>query len=280
MSNERTTRRINPETLEGKEPLATGYKIFNRDWTGYDNYCYADEDGNVEGSVHTVTGSIGRCEWGLHFSKDPFDTMKYKDLIQWNRFAKVEAYDEISDEGDKTVCRTLKVVKVLSFDEMADEIERYQKNISDGYGISNGYGIRNGYGISSGHGISYGYGIRNGYGIGDSYGVYFSKFCCKCEGISRCIFCYGTTGKFMIFNKPVTEERFNEVWAHLGDWYPNYTNAEELKNKSGGKWECTPAPEIKGRTTKEAYSEMPEELRDYIKSLPEYDEGIFKKITE
>lgn len=25
---------------------------------------------------------------------------------------------------------------------------------------------------------------------------------------------------------------------------------------------------------------MPEELRDYIKSLPEYDEEIFKKITE
>jgi hypothetical protein len=268
MSNERTTRRINPKTLEGKEPLAAGYKIFNWDWTGRGNYCYADENGNVEGSVHTVTGSIGRCEWGLHFSKDPIDTMKYKDFVQWSRFAKVEAYDEILDSGDKTVCRTLKVVEVLSFDEMADEIVRYQKNISAGRGISDGRGISNGRGIS------------DGYGISNGRGVYFSKFCYKCEGISHCIFCYDTTGKFMIFNKPVTEERFNEVWAHLGDWYPNYTNAEELKNKCGGKWECTPAPEIKGRTTKEAYSEMPKKLRDYIKSLPEYDEEIFKKITE
>ena len=85
----------------------------------------------------------------------------------------------------------------------------------------------------------------------------------------------------MLFNKPITEERFNEVWSKLGDWYPRFTNAEELKEKFGnGEWKNTPAPAISPRTIKEAYADMPEELVDYVKSLPEYDEEIFKAITE
>ena len=84
----------------------------------------------------------------------------------------------------------------------------------------------------------------------------------------------------MLFNKPITEERFNEVNEKLGDWYPKFTNAEELKEKYGnGEWRATPAPAITGRTAKEAYAEMPTELVEYIKSLPEYDDEIFGKIT-
>ena len=255
------TKRIDPSELDGKEPIATGYKIFNWDWTGYGGYCYADENGDVEGSVHTVTGELSKCGWGLHFCENPVDCMQYRDLIQWNKFALVEAYDENIECNDKNVCRTLKIKKVLSFGEMVDACKNYQDN---GYGISNGYGIRNGYGISDGSGINN------------------SKHCTKCEGISRCLFCYGLEGaKLMLFNKPISEDRFNEVFEKLGDWYPNFTNAEELKAKYGnGEWESTPAPAISGRTAREAYAEMPDELREYIKSLPEYDEEIFRAITE
>lgn len=84
----------------------------------------------------------------------------------------------------------------------------------------------------------------------------------------------------MLFNKPITEERFNEVDIKLSDWYPKFTNAEELKEKYGnGEWCATPALAIIGRTKKEAYAEMPTELVEYIKSLPEYDDEIFRKIT-
>ena len=84
----------------------------------------------------------------------------------------------------------------------------------------------------------------------------------------------------MLFNKPISKDRFEEVCSKLGSWYPNFTNAEELKSKYGnGEWKSTPAPAISGRTVKEAYAEMPDELREYIQSLPEYDEEIFKKIT-
>ena len=257
------TKRVDPSFLDGKEPIAKGYKIFSWDWTGYNGaYCYADENCNVEGSVHTVTGEIEKCGWGFHFCENPVDCMRYRDLVQWNKFAEVEAFDEVikADGDDKSVCRTLLIKKVLSFDEMIKACKSYQKeaNIAEAT-----------------NGISYGSGIRNGYGI------YSSKHCRKCEGISRCIFCYGLEGaKLMLFNKPITEERFNEVNEKLGGWYPKFTNAEELKEKySNGEWCATPAPAITGRTAKEAYAEMPTELVEYIKSLPEYDDEIFRKIT-
>ena len=328
------TKRVDPSFLDGKEPIAKGYKIFSWDWTGYGGYSYADENGTVEGSVHTITGKLSKCGWGLHYCENPLDCMRYRDIIQWNKFALVEAYDENikADGDDKSVCRTLKIKRVLSFDEMIEACKSYQKEaniaeatngisyssgicngsgISYGSGICNGSGISGGYGISDGSGISYGSGICNGsgirygsgisvgygisyssgicngsgirYGSGISvgYGVNHSKHCRNCVGISRCLLCYGLEGaRLMIFNKPVTAKRFTEVSDKLGEWYPRFTNAEQLKEKYGnGEWCATPAPAITGRTAKEAYAEMPTELVEYIKSLPEYDDEIFRKIT-
>ena len=268
------TKRVAPSMLDGKKPIAVGYKIFNWDWTGYSDYSYADENGEVEGSVHTVTGDLEHCGWGLHYCENPVDCMQYRDLIQWNKFALVEAYDENikRDNDDKSVCRTLKIKKVLSFDDMIKACKEYQVN---SYAISNGSGISDGYGIRNGYGISNGYGIRNGSGINAS------RHCRKCEGISRCIFCDGLEGaKLMIFNKPVTVERFDEVWSKLNGWKPDFTNAQQLKREFGdGKWANTPVFEITSREASEVYAEMPRKLREYIKAMPEYDDEIFKAIT-
>ena len=268
------TKRVAPSMLDGKKPIAVGYKIFNYDWTGYNDYSYADENGEVEGSVHTVTGNLEHCGWGLHYCENPVDCMRYRDLIQWNKFALVEAYDENikRDNDDKSVCRTLKIKKVLSFDDMIKACKEYQVN---GSGISNGDGISNGYGIRDGSGIS------NGYGISDGSGINASMHCRKCEGISRCIFCDGLEGaKLMIFNKPVTVERFDEVWSKLNGWKPDFTNAQQLKREFGDdKWENTPIFEITSREASEVYAEMPRKLREYIKAMPEYDDEIFKAIT-
>lgn len=280
------TKRVAPSMLDGKKPIAVGYKIFNYDWTGYNDYSYADENGEVEGSVHTVTGDLEHCGWGLHYCENPVDCMRYRDLIQWNKFALVEAYDENikRDNDDKSVCRTLKIKKVLSFYDMIKACKEYQVNgsgIRNGSGISNGYGISYGYGISDSYGISYGSGISYGYGISYGSGINASRHCRKCEGISRCIFCDGLEGaKLMIFNKPVTVERFDEVWSKLNGWKPDFTNAQQLKREFGdGKWENTPAFEITSREASEVYAEMPRKLREYIKAMPEYDDEIFKAIT-
>lgn len=247
----RETKRIDPATLEGKTPIGCGYKIFENDWSAKGGYCYADENGEVEGSVHTVTGDLDKCGWGLHYCKNPLDCMRYRGIIRWNKFAYVEAYDENIDCDDdgKSVCRTLKIVKVLSFNEMISACKNYQ-----------------GSGISSGRDINGGYDILH---------------CAHCDGVSRCIFCFGLEGaRLMLFNQPISEARYDEVRRKLEAWYPQFTNAAELREQSGGKWSATPAHRITTRTAKEAYAEMPEALRAYIKSLPEYDDEIFRAITE
>ena len=84
----------------------------------------------------------------------------------------------------------------------------------------------------------------------------------------------------MIFNKPVTAERFNEVWDKLSSWKPDFTNAQQLKCEFGDdKCANTPVFKITSREASEVYAEMPRELREYIKAMPEYDDQIFKAIT-
>lgn len=353
MIEERTTRSVSPKFLEGKKPLGCGYKVFDWSWGAKGDYCYADENGNVEGSVHTVTGKLDKCGWGLHYSKNPIDCMRYRNVIQWNKFAYVEAYDENIDceEDGKSLCRTMKIIKVLSFEEMINAIKNcqfykhgvcYSYDASDSYGLHDSYGVCNsyglydsygirgsggidysrgvcsGWGIHDSFGINFGHGIRGSYGvcsssgirdssgincssgirdssginyssgIGDSYGinnshgVYNSAFCNNCAGISRCLLCNNISGSLMVFNKSVSEKRFLEIRYRFHDfgWKPNFTNALELKQKYGnGKWESTPSPIISGKSVKEAYADMPKEMIEYIKSLPEYDDYIFKVIT-
>lgn len=84
-----------------------------------------------------------------------------------------------------------------------------------------------------------------------------------------------------MFNKKRTEKRFNKIWDDLQsfNWYPKFTNAEELLVKYGGKWECVPPHRIEARDEKEAYADMPREMLEYVKAMPEFDAEIFKKIT-
>lgn len=84
----------------------------------------------------------------------------------------------------------------------------------------------------------------------------------------------------MLFNKKITEERFIEVFneLHLFGWYPQFNNAEELKGNL--EWYETNIPAIVKVEPKVAWSSMPKEMLEYIKSLPEFNAKIFKKITE
>ena len=84
----------------------------------------------------------------------------------------------------------------------------------------------------------------------------------------------------MIFNKPCTEERFEEVYYKLidFDWYPVFNNAYELKGNL--EWYETNIPEITSVTNKKAWSNMPKDMMDYIKEMPEFDQKIFDLITK
>ena len=252
------TYRITENDIAGLECLAVGYKVFKNDWTTkHGNYDYKDENGNVLGTIHKVDGNLKECCWGLHFSKESHKCFNFYESVQWNKFAKVEAYGECvdSEDGDKSVATILKIVEIYNFD---DFINLIQKNLQNNH-IWGGNDISGGDHISGGNHI---WGSRN------------------CEGVSRCIFCYDFTGKLHLFNKPITESRFEAVYNKLCSfcWYPKFNNAYDLKGNL--EWYETNIPAIVSVDAKTAWSFMPKEMLEYIESLPEYDGKIFKKITE
>ena len=246
--------------------LATGYKIFTNNWGSKNsNYIYGTEK-DIVGSVHKVDGDIKECQWGLHFSKNPLDCLKYYEIVQWNKFAKVEAYDKIIDKGDKIVSQMIKIVETYTFDEFVEKIKEFAEDSSN-RGVNYAWGVNNASGVNNAWGVNDASGVNNAWGVSN------------CEGISRCIMCYDYTGKLAIFNKKVSEDRFVKIINEIKnyDWYPIFNNSFDLK--SDKEWEETNIPAITSMSVKDAWNKMPKELEDYIKSLKEYDEKIFNKIT-
>ena len=140
------------------------------------------------------------------------------------------------------------------------------------------------------YGASYCWYIENACGCAnvtfghDLFGVVNSKF------VSNCLFCYGIDNShYMLFNKPVSKIKFNKVYNKLKEfkWFPKFTNGDQLyfedywdentQNISISAWEYV--RKFREIDNKTAWEKMPQELKQYIQSLPEYDEIIFNKIT-
>ena len=333
------TFRITENEIKDMKPVAVGYKIFRNDWTAKSSgYDYKDENGNVLNTIHKVDGDINECSWGLHFSLKPQDCFNFYESVQWNKFAKVEAYDQLLIGEEKCVTNILKIVEIYTFDEFINLIQKDLQNnkpngvsysnsvsvskgvseskgvngsngvywsngVNGSYGVYGSNGVDRSFGVDASDGVNWSNGVSSSYGVSESNGVngsngvYWSSSVywsngvswsegvnnsygiSKCEGISKSIFCYKKSGKLMAFNKRITEERFNEIYAELikFNWYPKFNNAEQLKGEL--EWYETNIPAIESVDNKTAWSSMPEEMLKYIKSLPEYDEKIFNKIT-
>ena len=313
------THRITEKEIEGMKPLAVGYKIFKPDWKANNGYCYADENGEVLNSIHTVEGNISECRWGLHFSKKPQDCFNFYESVQWNRFAKVEAYGECfdSDNGDKSVAKTIKIVKTYTFNEFIGLIQQSLQsngvnksegvNRSDGVNCSSGVnnsngvncssgvnnsngvnwsngvnessGVNRSYGVNESNGVNCSNGVNESYGVNESNGVNLSYGIAKCDGVSRSIFCYKKSGTLYLFNKKTTQERYNEVMSKIQTfcWYPKFNNAKELKGNR--EWFETNIPDIVSVPNEVAWSFMPKDMKGYLQSLPEYSEKVFNKVT-
>lgn len=87
----------------------------------------------------------------------------------------------------------------------------------------------------------------------------------------------------MLFNKQVTEERIDEVKSKFREvanyWYPKQTNAFELYLKNGSDWSKVPVQDLVRKSWADSWKDMPQVGIDYLASLPEFDEKIFKEIT-
>ena len=275
------TYRLTEKDIENKPVLAVGYKIFAPGWeTKHCAYCYADENGNVLNTIHTVDGNIAECRWGLHFSKKPQDCFNFYESVQWNNFAKVEAYDACLDssDGKKSVAKTLKIIKTYTFDEFIRLIQEdlqsndvnHSKGVNNSNGVNDSYGVNasdgvscsNGVnasrGVNASGGVSYSKGVNNSNGVNDSYGVNNSYGVTKCEAVSRCIFCQNQEGaRLKLFNKRTTEARYEVVLCKIlsFNWYPKFNNAEELKGNR--EWYETNIPAIVRVPYEVAWSFMP-----------------------
>ena len=112
-----------------------GYKGMHKDMKAHYDFQYE------LGKAYTVEDpdSVAICEYGYHFSLNLKDVFRYYDLVNNNRFFKVEAlvrkedYDEygkvytttiFSDRVDKLVAKEITILEEVSVEEMFEEIKR------------------------------------------------------------------------------------------------------------------------------------------------------------
>lgn len=120
-------------------------------------------------------------------------------------------------------------------------------------------------------------------GVNESNGVNGSYGCLSCHGIDQCLFCYGITGRYFVFNKPSSKKRVEEIYQEvrglLYPWKPVFNNIKALYLANGSDWKLTPVHNAEELSIKEAWSGMPAAAIEYVRSLPEFDADIFEKIT-
>ena len=270
------TYKISKEDIKELKPLAVGYKAVKWDLStnGTSGFRYGEVDEDIVGTIWKVDGAIKECNWGLHFSKDPANVFNFYEPLGYNRYFKINAYDTVIDtqDGLKSVAQIIEFMEEYDLMQFIDEIKKFDRTISYSNGIYDSYGISSSKGISNSDGIYDSYGISSSKGISYSYGIV------SCEAVKSCLFCYKKDAiKYYIFNKKVLKDRFSEVYDKILSFgfYPQYINWNEVKGNK--EWWAFNFKKL--AKDDNPWRNMPTEMLEYIKSLPEYNKEIFNKIT-
>ena len=275
---------IKKEMLGDAEPICYGYKALNYDGGTKQNFRYGEPGENLVGKIFTIDGEIAVCERGEHFCKDPAYVFNFYGPLGYNRYFKVACYGKVIDDNDgmKSVAQTIEFVEEYDLMEYVEKIKSYDrtshvsgsKGVNNSKGVNYSNGVNGSYGVSNSKGVNGSYGVSYSDGVSNSYGIRY------CEAITHGLFCYKKDGaKYVMFNKKTTKARFDEVYAHIQSfrYVPNFDNFYELKGDK--EWWSLCFPMLMEVDNKTAWSKMPQEMIDYIKSLPEYNEKIFEKIV-
>lgn len=186
------------------------------------------------------TGKIVMCSEGFHFCENPFDVYNYYPKSSDTVVCEVEAIGEVLKEGDKSVTNKLKIVKQLSEKELLDLwINRTNS------------GNRNSGDWNSGDGNS-------GY--------------------------FNTTVPVYMFNKPTniayTKEFENRVRSlkvkPIVEWVPESFMTD--KEKTDFPSHKTTGGFIRN-TDRHDWTQLTEDDKTFIKSLPNFDDEVFKQIS-
>ena len=265
------------------ENVVKGFKVFNPDWT-----CRSKKYGCPGRFEEDVTPSA--CNVGMHFCKKAADCFNYYSFDSNNKVAEVVAYGEISEDGDKCATNKLEVVREIPWSELLDLVNTGKGcaglcNSGDRNSGDWNSGDRNSGDWNSGDRNS---GNRNS---GDcNSGDWNSGDWNKCSFSNGC---FNTESpKIYLFNKPSewtyqdwveSEARclLNEIPGNVLQWvyYSNMTDEEKAEY---------PEAEITGGYLKKLdntgcaafwWDRLSEKEKEIIKSIPNFDAGIFKVIT-
>ena len=233
-----------------------GYKIFNSDWT-----CRGFQ--YEVGKTYEMKEDPICCERGFHFCGKLIDCFGYYNFDSENKVAEIEATGAIDDDGneEKYCTNKIKIVRELSWHEVLDLVNTGKDNTGrDNTGDRN-TGDRN-----TGHWNSADY----------------STGCFNTE-----------TENIRLFNKPsdwTYHDWLNSKARYVMNDCP-YTktiwiDSEEMidsEKEENPTWECTSGYlktiYVTNKDKQDWWDNLDDEEREEVRSLPNFDEKIFKEIT-
>ena len=273
-----------------------GYKVFNKDWT-----CRGFQ--YEVGKTYEMKEDPVYCEIGFHFCGKLIDCFNYYDFDSENKVAEIEALGTIDDSGDKEKYCTnkIKIVRELTWHEVLDLVNTGKDNTGRGNAGNWNAGNRNAGNRNTGN---WNAGNRNagnrntGRGntgdentgdentgnrnTGDWNSTDFSTGCFntkeekirlfnkrskwtyrdwRCSS-ARDLMCDCPYTKTVWINEKYmtdSEKEENSTWKRTG----GYLKTIEVTDEDRQAW----------------WDNLDDEEQEEIKSLPNFDKDIFKKIT-
>ena len=236
-----------------------GFKCFNKDFT-CNNFQFK------VGKTFKHEGKIELCKEGFHFCKDLQNVFKYYGFDSTNHVCEIEASIEVIDGDDKSVCRQIKIIRELSWDEVLK-----RSNL----GINNlGFGNAGNRNAGNGNAGNDNAGNRNaGYGNAgnDNAGMFNSN-----------------PGKLRLFNKEANvkweDDRIQNAIRYSPDFqeyvfFSNMTDAEKVSypyaKTTGGYYRQLGYKEGWIRF----WGNSTENVKSAFLKLPNFDKKVFEEIT-
>ena len=229
--------------------MAKGYKGFNQDLT-----CRGFQ--YEIGKTYEYNGKIELCSSGFHFCRKLQDVHRFYDL-KTSRICEIEADGKIDNDGIKSVCARIRIIRELS----REEIDAAVNTGKDNTGVFNSGDGNSGYG-NSGDGNS---------GDGNS-----GDFC-SCDHSSGIFMTKKIT--YEAFNKQLTKEEYDALIESEGFVLLQRFRLYSFKartEKDGQKHIAYLSYKASWRMF---WQRLTPEQKLTIKRMPHFDSAVFYEIT-
>ena len=244
------------------------------------------------GQTYELPGPLKLCENGFHYCEKLNDIFNYYPTNYNTRVCEIEALGDIASEANKSCTLKIKLIRELSKDEikaLTDDLKFNSGNYNSGDNNSGNYnsgdynsgnynsGDYNSGNYNSGH---YNSGDRNSgnYNSGDRNSGNYNSGCHNSGFFNT------DSPKVRLFDKDTDLDWNSKTIIKLRSlnlkpilqWVPKSLMSEEEKNDH-------PSHKTTGgylkNTGKQCWDSLTEEDKEFILSLPGYDDKIFKEIT-